>query len=150
MSWCGSVWVYLIWSRLCLPWYVSFFRFGKFTTMISSNISFSLSFSGIPIMLMVVLCQQSLKNSSHFVINLFLLFWLVDFHYSVFQATDAHFCITWICCSFCLVYFSFQFLYYSLWLDLFTSSSSLVKLSLCWSIIFPNTVIILITNDLNS
>ena len=76
---------------------VSIFRFEKFATMSSSNISFSLSFSGIPIMLTMVhlmLCQQSLKKCSHFVINLCLLFWLVDFYYSVFQATDAHFCIT--------------------------------------------------------
>ena len=36
MSWCRSVWVHLVWNPLCFIWIsVFFFRFGKFSVIIS-------------------------------------------------------------------------------------------------------------------
>ena len=46
-SWCRSIWIYFIWALLCFLYMnICFFRFGKFSAIISSNtvsISFSLS-----------------------------------------------------------------------------------------------------------
>ena len=45
MSWCRSLWGQLVWDPLCFPYLdVSFFRFGKFAAIISSN-TFSVLFS---------------------------------------------------------------------------------------------------------
>ena len=42
MSWCGSVWVHPIWDPLCFLNLdnISFFRFGKFSDIISPNVLF--------------------------------------------------------------------------------------------------------------
>ena len=39
MSWCGSLWVHLVWDLLCFLYLisVSLFRFGKFSAIISST-----------------------------------------------------------------------------------------------------------------
>ena len=81
MSWCVSVWVHLVWDPL---WFLDLsvsFRFGKFSTIISSNIfsiPFSFSFpSRIPIMNR--LAHLILSHKSLMFLSLFFLIWLSVF-----------------------------------------------------------------------
>ena len=86
MSWCRSVSVRLVWDSLCFLYlaFVSFFRFGKFSAIISSKkllVPFCLSPpSGVSIMLRlehiilshVYTCAQSLRH-----VPLFATLWTV-------------------------------------------------------------------------
>ena len=89
MSWCGSLWVHLVWNPLCFLyldiWEVFSHNFIKYPLY-----SFLFSPSGTPKMQMLVhlmLSQKFLKLSSLFTMFYFLLFLLGNFHYSIFQIT---------------------------------------------------------------
>ena len=70
------------------PFSLCFFRFGKLTAIILSNIfSIIFSSSGTPVIQMFIYLIVSSINCCHFIIIIillfFLLFWLGDFHYFV-------------------------------------------------------------------
>ena len=117
-----------------LSGFVSFLRFGKISAIISSStflIPSSLSLpSGTPIMCKLecfIIPQVLYVSLSFFFLFVFLLLWLGDFHYSIFQIIYSFFCV--IYCFFSSV----SLVRYSLLLDWFFLAiefSFLVGLSL--------------------
>ena len=133
--------------------FCTFFRFGKFSAVISSStflILFSLfSFSGTCIMwILVLVClvlfQRSLKLFSF--LKVFFFFAGLVGWFPLFCLPDHLYILLfhWVCYSFLIVWFSFQLLY-----SLFLTISFLyflvpLKKSHCLSILFPNSASIFI------
>ena len=112
MSWCR----FGILCASCTWRCVSFFRFGKFSVITSSNtflIPFSLSFpSEIPIMHRLahfILSHRDLILLFFFHMASCLLFWLGNFHCSVFQNTYSFLILSW----FILLFIAFSLAFIS-------------------------------------
>ena len=144
----GTLCAYCTWVS------VSFFRFRKFSAIISPNMfstNFALSSSGTPIMRMLVclmLSHRSLKLSSFFK-NLFFFDWVFSIILSsrlLMRASVSPSLRNSVPSSVFFisvtVFFSFDWFFYIF-------SSSLLKFSLCSSILFPSSISILITIALN-
>ena len=155
-----SVWVHLIWGPLCFL-YLDICLFFQVWEVFSRNFikyifhPFSLSSpSGAPIMWMLVwlmLYQRFLKLFSFYIICIyFFLFCLCDFHYSISRSL-MHFSV-----SFTLLFSPYSVFFISVLgffiydLSFFVFPSSLLKRSVCTSILFPNSINVFITNALNS
>ena len=160
MFWYESFWIHLVWDSL-LFFYLynfSFFSFGKFSVIILSNIFSTPSLlsysSGTPIMRgwYAWWCiRYPLKCFNFLNLVFFLLFWLGDFHYSIFQITYAFFRVS---PSLSLVpssvFFISVIVFFSSGWCFFIFSTSLIKFSLCSPILFLNSASIFINNTLNS
>ena len=158
-----SLFVFILFGNLCVfcTWLsVFFFRFGKYPVIISSTtfdpILSLFSFwdlYNVNIWMLNVSPEIS-QTVCIFFFNLFffLLLWLGDFLYSVFQMTYAFFFLYHLVCySFLLVFIFSQPLNSSFPIgSFFICSGSLLKISVCIFILFCNSVDIFIINALNS
>ena len=122
MSWCVSIWVHPVWDPLCFLYLdiFSFFRFGNFSAIISSNTFFyyflSLFSFWVPYNMMLVclmLSQRSLKLFSLF--RIYFSFCCSDWMIFIVCLPDYLYVLLYhvVCCSFFLVCFFFTHLLYS-------------------------------------
>ena len=149
-----SVWVHLIWDPLCFLYLDICFLLQVWDVFSHNFIKdmFNPLLSLLLLLGYLMLSQWSLKLFP--LRKMFFSFCCSDCVLSIILSSS------WLMCSSissCLLFIPFNVLFFHLsycilqfWLDLFILSSSLLKVSLCSSILFPNSVCIPISNALNS
>ena len=134
------------------------FRLGKFSVIILLNAFFffftffSILSSGTPMMLILVclmLSQRSLTLFQFFQFVFLFTVFMGDFHHSTFHITYAFSISSLLFIPSCVLFIWVIVFFSSDWF-LFIFPSSLLKFSLCSSILFPNSLRSLITNALSS
>ena len=156
VSWCGSVWFHLF-VTLCpsCTWIsVSFFRFGNFPALISSNHFDPLLFSfwdsyNVNVGMLIIIPEIS---ETVLIFLKFVFLFAIPFGWFPLFYLPDHFCVLLyhlVCYSVLLVFFYFGYWILHFW-GIFIFSSSLLKNSLYSSILFPSSGNILIMNVWNS
>ena len=153
----GLFWFFLF-GTLCPFWTwisVSFFRFGKFSATISSNtclMPFSLSSPSGTLKMQILAYLMLSQRSSRLLLFLFFSFVFLSavlIGWFLLFCLQDYLCILLyhlVCYLLLLVCLLFQILNYLFLIGSFIFSSSLLKWSVFWPILFPNLVNIFITN----